>query len=51
MGKRFNVFVSDEAYLIIKNFQKINKFTNRDMALDEFILKHGDKFKNGETEV
>lgn len=41
MGKRFNVFVSEEAYEIIKKYQKDNNHTNRDMALDEFIKAHG----------
>ncbi len=41
MGKRFNVFVSEEAYEIIKEYQKKNNFTNRDMALDKFIVANG----------
>ncbi len=41
MGKRFNVFVSEEAYEIIKKFQKENDYTNLDMAIDKFILKNG----------
>jgi len=41
MGKRFNVFVSDEAYQIIKDFQKESGSANLDNAIDKFILKHG----------
>ena len=50
MGKRFNVFVTDEAYEIIKSFQKKNHFSNRDMALDEFIRTYGGK-KNKDKEI
>lgn len=45
MGKRMNVFVSDEAYEIIKEFQKKNMLSNLDGALDNFILKNGDSKK------
>lgn len=41
MGKRFNVFVSEEAYEIIKKYQKDNDFSNLDMAIDKFIVNNG----------
>jgi len=41
MGKRLNVFVSDKSYAILGNYKKAHKFSNLDMALDDFITKHG----------
>lgn len=40
MGKRLNVFISDKAYESLVKFQRDKKISNRDMALDKFILDH-----------
>lgn len=40
MGKRLNVFVSDEAYAMVREFQAKNRISNLDDALDKFILKN-----------
>lgn len=41
MATRINVLVSDKVVDIIAKYQKKNGYSNRDSAVQEFILEHG----------